>query len=427
MASEMVCGGTEGSQERCWRFASQLPRCCQLCPAPNMEHACCYSSHQPTAQPLLALDASQPGSTGETCMTKLLLGLSSLLLITIMRVDPLSAQQTPRMAFVMETDRFAAFKEVTVLGYRQIYASGPITEGDADRFVAFVRTHKLDAARVIFNSPGGSLFEGVKLGRAIRALHFDTAVGQEGPTPLIGSSAICASACAYAFAGGALRFMSIGGGRLGLHQFRTEKGPGISEGDAQTVSGLLIAYLAEMGIDAKAFAIASVTDSSGIVWLHPKEAEALGFSNDGVRPTTAEVKITNMRPYLRLNQEMPGVTLRVLLLCDQRKLSLMAGIVTDPQQTRDSADKEWLKRSYVEFDGAEALVVPGITGVRPDDSTVWLPRELSADTALVLLRVNDLGVWLDGFGMVREGGRMDLRQVRPVLKNYVDECYSVDR
>lgn len=334
-----------------------------------------------------------------------------------------NAQDSNRMAFTT-ADSDEAIREITIQGYRSIYASGPIQEGDTDRFTAFVRNHHLDAARVVLNSPGGSLLEGVRLGRAIRALNFDTAIGVDR-TPLTDQrDAICASACAYAFAGGVLRFISPDDGKLGLHQFRTARGPGISEGDAQTVSGLLVAYLSEMGVDAKAFALASVTDPNGIIWLDARDAETLGFANNGVLPTTADVKIANMHPYLRLNQVQPGVQLRVLITCFEGKLSLLAGVVTEPERSQGLVDPEWLKRSYLEFDGTEEMVMPSASGAQAQDSTVWLSRQLRRPDVDALLRADELGIWLDGFGMLRAGGAMDLRRVRPAMKDYIGQCFA---
>lgn len=45
-----------------------------------------------------------------------------------------------------------------------------------------------------------------------------------------------------------------------------------------------------MGVDAKAFALAWVTDHEGIPWLTPGETLEVGFANKGIRPTTAEIK-----------------------------------------------------------------------------------------------------------------------------------------
>ena len=336
---------------------------------------------------------------------------------------PLQAQPTERMSFALAADPAMRFGEVATQGYPNIYATGPIAEGDADRFQAFVKAHKLEAAQVVFNSPGGALLEGVKLGRVIRSLGFATGVAAQDAVGGPRSKAICASACAYAFAGGVLRYVSDEA-RLGVHQFRSSLGAGVSEGDAQILSGFLVQYLDEMGVDAKAFSVASASSPDEIIWLTAADAKALHFTYTGVSPTTAEVRIADMRPFLRLDQQKPGVELRILILCWNKNLSMQAGIVTDPQGARNLADKEWLKRSYLEIDGHEAWVVNGTSGAMPNDSTVWLERALTKQQADALLTAKDIGIWLDGFGAVRAGGTMDLRRVHDVMRNYFTQCYA---
>jgi hypothetical protein len=335
----------------------------------------------------------------------------------------LKAQDSGNLQFKLATDPALRFGQVATQGYLTIYASGTISEGDTDRFIAFVRNSELDIGQVMFDSPGGSLLEGVKLGRAIRALGFTTAIGVEHDLGSAAPSAICASACAYAFAGGVLRYLSEND-RLGLHQFRSVTAQGVSERDAQLVSGLLVAYLTEMGVDANAFAVASVSEPNSIIWLTTDEAKVLNFAFDGVGETTAQIRLADMRPFLRLDQQKPGVELRVLILCWQRKLSIQAGIVTDPTQTQDLSDEEWLKRSYLELDGNELLQVPGVEGAYGQDSVVWLARELTARDASAFLRADGLGIWLDGFGSIRAGGTMDLRPVRDAMRNYFQQCYA---
>lgn len=148
----------------------------------------------------------------------------------------------------------------------------------------------------------------------------------------------------------------------------------------------------------------------------------LGFANNGVLPTTADIKLVNMQPYLRLSQVKPGVELRVLFLCNKSRVYLKAGIVTDQERSSGLVDREWLKRSYLELDGQEAWAINGNAGAAAKDSVVWLARELASGEARGLLRTNELGLWLDGFGMVRVGGTMDLRAVRPALTSYVEQC-----
>ena len=66
-------------------------------------------------------------------------------------------------------------------GDQTIYAAGGITSGTTKQFLAFVKAHNVTQARVYFDSPGGLSIEGMELGRAIRTLHFNTAVRPPPP------------------------------------------------------------------------------------------------------------------------------------------------------------------------------------------------------------------------------------------------------
>ena len=81
----------------------------------------------------------------------------------------------------------------------QIFASGEIDKDAGKRLRSFAKENGIEEAAVVFDSPGGSLLGGLNLGTSIRELGFDTKIGAKGkPT----AAAVCASACAYAFAGG---------------------------------------------------------------------------------------------------------------------------------------------------------------------------------------------------------------------------------
>lgn len=120
-----------------------------------------------------------------------------------------------------------------------VYADGVIDEGATARLVAYLKTNKIGVARIYFNSPGGSLLEGMKMGRAIRELKLFTSIGTVGNNAANRAS-ICASACAYAFAGGVSRFIDSDTGRLGIHQFYSASKSVSSEGDTQIIGGLLV-------------------------------------------------------------------------------------------------------------------------------------------------------------------------------------------
>lgn len=204
-----------------------------------------------------------------------------------------------------------------------VYASGEIESGDAARLRSFLQTNSVKDVKIAFDSPGGSLAEGLALGQLIRTLQLDTTIASAA----IGQKATCASACAYAFAGGVGRFYDDTAGRLGIHQFYSTGSSGMRQEDVQLVSGVLVSYLTTMGVDANAFSMSTLAKSNNMVWLSAEEADNLGLANNGVQPTTAEIKTINMQPYLRLDQLRSAGHARVIFLCGKAGMVMMAGIV----------------------------------------------------------------------------------------------------
>lgn len=147
----------------------------------------------------------------------------------------------------------------------EIRASGAILPGDADQLAATLlsleRQGSLSAAGlraiVSFDSRGGALDEGMRIGRLLRKV---------GAGTLIRAGDRCLSACAMAFVGGTMlgaegaepyRRLEIGG-ELGFHAFYAMRDPdsrdaagsrarGVTEGRA--TSAIIIAYVMEMGVD----------------------------------------------------------------------------------------------------------------------------------------------------------------------------------
>src|SRR4051794_21418264 len=105
--------------------------------------------------------------------------LAAILVSFLILAQPTHSRPNQGLKFKLATDPALRVGQIVTEGYVSIYATGEIEDGDAARFAEFVRRQHLDAAKVVFDSPGGSLFEGVKLGRTIRALNFDTDIGTE--------------------------------------------------------------------------------------------------------------------------------------------------------------------------------------------------------------------------------------------------------
>lgn len=89
-----------------------------------------------------------------------------------------------------------------------VVMDGEIKIGDTKRLAKFVTRHRY-IDKIWMNSPGGSLLEGIAIGRWLR---------HQGLLAEIPAQATCASACVYAFSGAPLRRVAKTG-RLGVHMF----------------------------------------------------------------------------------------------------------------------------------------------------------------------------------------------------------------
>ena len=134
-----------------------------------------------------------------------------------------------------------------------IYATGAIEQGDAAKLAKLVDDHDLASGfedyTVRLNSPGGLVFEGIKIGRIIRGARLETLVYRNDQ---------CASACALAFLGGTRRYATgtgVGrrmefGAALGFHGFRSSTDSVRLESEtlsgSRVVAGLILEYAAEM-------------------------------------------------------------------------------------------------------------------------------------------------------------------------------------
>jgi hypothetical protein len=160
-----------------------------------------------------------------------------------------------------------------------VYIDGTITKDIADQLSKMASG--IDAPAIYLNSPGGDLQEALRIGRIIRASGLTTKIGTlEGveidelgrPTDFP-KNGRCESACAYAFMGGQER--RLGSGKLGLHRFYSTQ-RGLTSDEAQFLSGLLVEYMVEMGVDARLFLAASKEGAEGMYYV--SEAEAFDYN-----------------------------------------------------------------------------------------------------------------------------------------------------
>jgi hypothetical protein len=174
------------------------------------------------------------------------------------------------------------------VGAEWIAGEGEIMEETADDLElylkSFGRAENPAGWCVRFNSPGGSLSGGIRLGELIRKLKLDTEIGGTEPDGLHWKRVpgYCASACAFAFLGGLSRDAS--GGELGVHQFYDEislRDPSakvfnsLDMSQHQFISAMLIDYAFRMGVDPRLVSIAASTPPTEMQFLNEKMLDDL--------------------------------------------------------------------------------------------------------------------------------------------------------
>ena len=352
----------------------------------------------------------------------ILTAIGVLLVSLTMTAAPSAAREmadTPMTFTLADSPADRQRQDLLEGGDQTIYASGTIVDGTTKRFLAFVKARSITQARVYFDSGGGLAFEGMELGRAIRDLHFNTDIGargEHGGEP----SSLCASACAYAYAGGMSRFLNEKSGKLGLHQFYLDKKKAPTS-QIQALSGLILSYLTEMGVDAEAFSLASMTAPDELLILEPEAAEHLGFANNGSLPTSAEIELVQMTPLLMITQVHYDKKVKLGFACSVSRLHMAAEV----ESARDGAPHvKGLVRAYFEFDDQPALIGRGPRAAEFAEGAVHLSRVLDEENQMRLTKTGKVKVWLENGDPGRWGGSIDLREVQPQIKSFFEQCAS---
>lgn len=189
----------------------------------------------------------------------------------------------------------------------KVYISGEIQTGDAARLRRELARHAARHPHDIafhFDSPGGTLVEGIRMGEMIAAR---PEVTQAHVAARNGAPARCASACVYAYLGAQFRYLAPRA-RLGVHQFYME-GKSMRGGEAlslsQDLSGMIVSYLHARGVEAEFFRDIVSSTGDGIYWVPHDRLAALKVITQDVRGQTVEY--TNLRGALALRIEQDAL------------------------------------------------------------------------------------------------------------------------
>jgi hypothetical protein len=161
-----------------------------------------------------------------------------------------------------------------------ILAKGAIVDGDVERLQAFLRGMTLKKNVAIYlASPGGNLYEGMRLGLFLHRSRIRTVV--EGGYD-------CASACALAFLGGtdnegkSWRSSSTDS-RLGFHAFRGIRANAMSEDQVQQIVADMLRYGKTVNAPIDLLISGFSTPSHDVFWVSQADICSLGiklWSND---------------------------------------------------------------------------------------------------------------------------------------------------
>jgi hypothetical protein len=193
-----------------------------------------------------------------------------------------------------------------------IIARGDIAINTSNDFSKFVEQHRISDASVFFDSSGGDLRGGIRLGAEIRKRGFDALLEYWHPRGH-SNRGTCKSACAYAFLGGVQRIINtelgsisqvmdtrgqsdareaIPQAQLGFHPFRTSV---LSSKDLQaageparivdlanqSLSAEVASYLQNMGIHASLMTMANelgLQEASGADVVYPSLGQLIAMN-----------------------------------------------------------------------------------------------------------------------------------------------------
>jgi hypothetical protein len=173
---------------------------------------------------------------------------------------------------------------VTLTSGGVLALTGTIDPGAPDRFEAEVAAHREYIRTVALDSPGGSVEDAMRIGRALREAGFATSVA---------AGALCASSCPLVLAAGTTR-SAAPGAAIGVHQIYAAldlsgapagwKAAALGMSKAQRMTAIVTRYLTEMGVDPTLWLHALETPPESLYYLTAEEMTSAGLATPPAKP-----------------------------------------------------------------------------------------------------------------------------------------------
>lgn len=217
-----------------------------------------------------------------------------------------------------------------------LYLEGTIDANASERLEQYILQNKVpQLSTVVINSEGGSLVEGMRLGRVIRKYGLNTDVGKrtaKSKEPWETEPGVCFSACTLAYVGGKFRYLKTGS-RYGVHRFYSSSASGSDMDVAQLASAAIVAYLREMDVDSELFTLSTKAGRNEIHEPPRSALLALNVINEGFPPPKWSVESLQGRLYLKGERETSFGMNKFIVHCVNGQMELY--IIIDPQGRED--------------------------------------------------------------------------------------------
>lgn len=215
-----------------------------------------------------------------------------------------------------------------------INASGKILAGDLNKIseiIANVQDPNVETIHFNWNSGGGDLLEGVRIGEYISKLPYRNTYSNVSSNKE-GQSAICASACVFSYLGSKYRSLSSQA-RIGVHKFYSTN-DSLSSKDAlssaQSLSGLIVSYLQDRQVDIRFFDDILSAEGEQIYWVPRPRLIEMNVVNDGLLGNTVGYKNVNGNLSLRVEQSAAVGENVLSLMCGNKGLIGVAFLMEPP-------------------------------------------------------------------------------------------------
>ena len=187
-----------------------------------------------------------------------------------------------------------------------IHLDGEIRPGDAAKIEDFVNEMRYSQdlrIHVSFHSPGGSLTEGLRIGRYLAELPVTvtTSVKRNMLSP-----GECASACVFAYLGGDYRYLTSGS-KLGIHQFYVKEDADLTVSEGVIISQILASEIVDLidrsRVKSEFFSLISKVHPEDIFWVPEETLRGLRVVTGAISDQKSEYKQIQGLFYLLLWQQ----------------------------------------------------------------------------------------------------------------------------